>query len=210
MALTLYHSPDSRSSRIIWLLEELRLPYELRYTDIPRRRGTGAPDPTNPHPDRRVPALVHDETLVTEGAAICIYLSDLATTSDVAVRMGDPRWASYLTWVAFYAGEIEPAFTAKIAGQTEHDRWAAQAFERVIHRVVSTLEQGPYLLGDKFSPADILVSGPFEWYAQFVPANSVVAPWLERLLQRPAALRWFEKDDWPPPSKGLSALDRAP
>lgn len=74
--LKLFHNPDSRSSRFIWLLEELGIDYELNYTDIPRWSGKGAPDPANPHPDKRVPALLHDGQLVTESAAIALYLTD--------------------------------------------------------------------------------------------------------------------------------------
>ena len=67
---TLFHAPRSRSSRIIWLLEELGADYELRITDIPRQDGTGAADPANPHPDKKVPALVDDGVLITESIAI--------------------------------------------------------------------------------------------------------------------------------------------
>ena len=60
LMLSLFHAPDSRSSRFIWLLEELGVEHEIVYCDIPRRSGRGAPDPRNPHPEKRVPALVHD------------------------------------------------------------------------------------------------------------------------------------------------------
>lgn len=58
--LTLIHAPLSRSSRIIWLLEELGAEYEIRYVDIRRWDGSGGPDENNPHPHKQVPALLHD------------------------------------------------------------------------------------------------------------------------------------------------------
>jgi glutathione S-transferase len=75
--ITLYHAPQSRSSRMIWLLEELGQPYEIRPVSIFRpMTGAGSPDPTNPHPDKRVPALEHDGSLVAESVAIVLYLTD--------------------------------------------------------------------------------------------------------------------------------------
>ena len=82
--LSLYHSPDSRSSRFIWLLEELGADYQLVYCSIMRGTGVGERDPANPHPDKRVPALVHDGALVTESAAIALYLTDLMPDMDLA------------------------------------------------------------------------------------------------------------------------------
>ena len=82
--LTLYHAPQSRSSRILWLLEELGADYELVITDIPRQDGSGAADPRNPHPDKKVPALVHDGALITESIAIVQYLADLYPKAGLA------------------------------------------------------------------------------------------------------------------------------
>ena len=87
--LKLFHNPDSRSSRFIWLLEELALDYELIYVEIPRR-GTGSPDPANPHPDKRVPALTHDGHLITESAAIALYLTDAFPKAGLGPPVGDP------------------------------------------------------------------------------------------------------------------------
>lgn len=75
--LTLIHAPLSRSSRIIWLLEELGAEYEIRYVDIRRWDGSGGPDENNPHPHKQVPALLHDGTLIWESVAVVQYLTDL-------------------------------------------------------------------------------------------------------------------------------------
>ena len=73
--LTLFHSPQSRSTRFLWLLEELGAEYEVEYVTIPRMDGSGAPDPKNPHPEKKVPALLHDGHLVTESVAVALYLA---------------------------------------------------------------------------------------------------------------------------------------
>ena len=88
--LTLFHAPRSRSTRIVWLLEELGSPYELRYVTIRYMDNSGAgPDPANPHPDKKVPALLHDGVLVTESAAVATYLGDLMTAAGLAPHLGD-------------------------------------------------------------------------------------------------------------------------
>ncbi|MBD2383799.1 glutathione S-transferase, partial [Trichormus variabilis FACHB-319] len=75
--LTLFHAAQSRSGRIVWLLEELRAPCAIEHVDIYRSlTGTGRSDPANLHPDGKVPALMHDGALITESAAIALYLTD--------------------------------------------------------------------------------------------------------------------------------------
>ena len=194
--LKLYHNPDSRSSRFIWLLEELGLPYELTYVDIPRWSGTGAPDPTNPHPDKRVPALVHGGQLVTESAAIALYLTDAFPEAGLGAAVGDPRRGAYVTWLAFYAGEMEPAFGMYRRGWLDKDPRQALAkdYARVHDRVLSALAKGPYVLGDHFTAADILVASPYQWVRAFGPPSSLIDAWLARLAERPAALRAAARD----------------
>ena len=110
--LVLHHAPRSRSSRIIWLLEELGAPYEIALTDIPRMDGPGAPDPKNPHPDKKVPALVDDGALVTESAAIVLYLTDKFPAAGLGPVVGDPLRGAYLAWLALLrsirSGKLPP------------------------------------------------------------------------------------------------------
>ena len=89
--LTLFHAPWSRSSRLVWLLEEIGAGYEICYCDIPRMDGSGARDPRNPHPDGKVPALLHDDVLVTESAAVALYLTDLFPEAGLGAHRSDRR-----------------------------------------------------------------------------------------------------------------------
>ncbi len=196
--LKLYHFPGSRSSRIIWLLEELGAPYEIIYTNILRRSGRGAPDPVNPHPDKRVPALLHNGALITESSAVTLYLTDLFPDKNLAPAIKDPARGEYLTWLAFYAGEIEPAFAAKEAGRTDNDPHAAKAWDRVLARVVNQLRAGKYLMGEQFSAVDVLVSANFRWWSELLPADSPeINEWLQRVDSRPAAIAALAKDAEP-------------
>jgi glutathione S-transferase len=191
--VTLFHSPDSRSTRFVWLLEELGVGYEIAYCSIPRRDGTGALDPRNPHPDKRVPALLHDDVLVTEQAAIALYLTDLYAGAGLGAPIGSPGRGAYLTWLAFYAGEIDVAYNLR-SFAPNLDAITLANHRRVTARVASALSYGPYLMGERFSAADILVSGPFEWDLGLQGDNSTIRDWIARLAARPAAQRMLERD----------------
>jgi glutathione S-transferase len=194
--LTLFHAPRSRSSRIIWLLEELGARYEVRYVDIPRMDGSGKPDPSNPHPDKKVPALLHDGVLVTESAAICLYLTDLHPDAGMGPAVGDPNRGPYLSWLAYYAGVIEPVATVEFAGLGSNEIFARtfRGRKEMGRRVTDALEKQPFLLGESFSAADVLVGSLGQWARDMLPAGEPVDAYLARLNARPALARAFEKD----------------
>jgi glutathione S-transferase len=194
--LTLHHAPQSRSSRILWLLEELSAPYEIRLTDIPRPDGSGAADPDNPHPDKKVPALVDDGTLVTESAAIILYLTDKFPSAGIGPVTGDPLRGAYLTWLAYYAGVIEPVVTLEFA-QLANNPILERTFRgraEIDARILSALRAGPYVLGDRFSGADILVTSVGQFARRMLPADPIVDEYLARTSARPALARARAKD----------------
>ena len=194
--LTLHHAPRSRSSRIVWLLEELGADYVLKITDIPRMDGSGAPDPTNPHPDGKVPALVDDGVLITESIAIVQYLTDKFPAAGIGPKIGDGKRGPYLTWLAYYAGVIEPVVNLEFAGlgdsavmqRTFRDRAAMN------RRVLEALDPGPYILGEQFSGADILIASMGQFVRTMLPAGPVVDAYLGRCNARPALARALAKD----------------
>jgi len=194
--LTLYHAPQSRSSRIVWLLEELGADYQLAITDIPRMDGSGAADPANPHPDKKVPALVDDGVLITESIAIIQYLTEKFPAADLGPQSGDAARGPYLSWLAYYAGVMEPIVTLAFAGlgdnatlqRTFRDRGAMD------RRILATLDHHPYILGERFSGADILVASMGHFARDMLPAGAVVDAYLERCNQRPALARAAAKD----------------
>jgi glutathione S-transferase len=195
--LTLYHAPRSRSSRILWLLEELGEPYSVEYMDVRRADGSGARDPRNPHPDKKVPALRHDGRLVTESAAICLYVSDAFPRAKLGPAVGDPRRADYLTWLFYYPGVIEPVVAAKVQGATEREPAQKEAYDAFESRIRAALERAPYLLGDAFSTADILLASVFQWGPHLMPKGEPFDGYLGRLSARPALERALAKDAAP-------------
>ena len=194
--LTLYHAPQSRSSRIIWLLEELGADYTLTITDIPRLDGSGAADPANPHPDKKVPALVDDGALVTESSAIVLYLTDKFPAADLGPRPGDPKRGPYLSWLAYYSGVIEPVVVLANAGLGDNPALQRTFRDRAAldRRILAALDPGPYVLGEKFSGADILVASLGHFMRAMLPANAAVDAYLARCNARPALARALAKD----------------
>ncbi|MFA4894312.1 glutathione S-transferase family protein [Brevundimonas sp.] len=193
--LTLFHAPQSRSGRIVWLLEEIGADYDIRYVDIFRSMTlTGARDPANAHPDGKVPALLHDEALVTESAAIALYLTDLHPDAGLGAAVGAPGRAAYLTWLAWTAGEMEPAFWSKISGATEADPNAKARYDAAIARLLTALATGPYLMGERFTAVDVMIASALAWGREFVPDSALIDAYLERVLNRPANARAMAKD----------------
>lgn len=193
--LTLFHAPQSRSGRIVWLMEEIGAPFEIEYVDIFRAMsGTGARDRANLHPDGKVPALLHDGALVTESAAIALYLTDLFPDAGLGAPVGSPERAAYVTWLAWTAGEMEPAYWGKISGQTEGDPLAAKRYDAVNARILGALEHGPYLMGHRFTAVDVMVGSAMAWGREYGPASERLDAWLTRIGARTANLRATSKD----------------
>ncbi len=193
--LKLYHSPQTRSSRMVWLLEEIGVPYEIAYLDI--RAEGGAPESYRAiHPLKKVPALDHDGEIVTESAAICLYLSDAFPAAGLGPRAGEAGRGAYLSWLAYYAGVIEPALMVKAVGATGFSPLSAAWGDPdlMIKRLEDTLAAGPYVLGERFTTVDVLVGSTFQWAGRLLPKTDAVEAYKARLMSRPAFLRSLERD----------------
>ncbi|MBU1325064.1 MAG: glutathione S-transferase family protein [Alphaproteobacteria bacterium] len=193
--LTLFHASQSRSGRIVWLLEELRATYAIEHVDIFRATtGTGRADPANLHPDGKVPALMHDGALITESAAIALYLTDLFPAADLGAPVGSPERGAYLTWLAWTAGEMEPAYWGRIEGRTGTDPAARRRYDRVNARILGALRHGPYLMGHRFTAVDVMVGAALAWGLEHAPKDSLLDAYVARVAARPANARAGAKD----------------
>jgi len=192
--LTLFHAPRSRSTRFLWLLEELEAEYEVKTVDIYRSFGnTGARDPANPHPHGQVPALLDDGVLITESAAIALYLTDKFPTAGIGPVVGAPLRGPYLSWLAYYAGVLEPS-VVNLWKQRQDDE-DKKTYQLLDDRLRTTLEKMPWLLGDNFSAADIMFVSLLQFARQMLPPHAVYDDWLARANARPALARALAKDD---------------
>lgn len=192
--LTLFHAPRSRSTRFLWLLEELGADYEIKTVDIYRSFGnTGARDPANPHPHGQVPALMDDGVLITESAAIALYLTDKYPAAGIGPTVGDPLRGPYLSWLAYYAGVLEPS-VVNLWKQRQDDE-DKKTYQILDDRLRTTLEKTPWLLGDAFSAADIMFVSLLQFARQMLPPHAIYDDWLARANARPALARALAKDD---------------
>lgn len=186
--LTLFHSPFSRSTRVVALLHELGAldAVRIEIVTIERLDGSGDPDARNPHPERKVPYLVHDGVPVWGSSAIMLHLAELFPKPGFTVPPGDPRRGAYLSWFAWYAGVMEPVMTIEAAG-VSHPALAAtfRGGAEMRARLAAALDGRPYLLGADFTLADLLLHSPFAFFGK--PGVPAIDAWVDRCRARPGA-----------------------
>jgi glutathione S-transferase len=195
--LTLIHSPQSRSSACVTLLEEmdLREKVALKLVSIPRLDGSGGRDGANPHPEGKVPALIHDGHVITERGAIMVHLTTLFPEAGLAPKVGSPLWGDYLSWMSWYQGVLEPVLILDFCKITHPSLTAT--FRSPIEataRIRAALEKGPWLLGEHFSAADLLVHSPYAWFKDATPDDPLIKDWVARCMARPARLKVLAED----------------
>jgi glutathione S-transferase len=195
--ITLYHSPNTRSSSTLLLLEELGAPYELKLLNL--KAGEQRQEPYLAiNPMGKVPAIEHNGAIVTEQVAILIYLADLFTEAGLAPALADPLRGPYLRWLVFYAACFEPAIVDR-AAQREPGRAATIPygdFDTMLSTVTGQLAKGPWLLGERFTAADVIWGSGLWWTTMWklVPELPEIKAYLERFMARPAFSRARAKD----------------
>jgi glutathione S-transferase len=187
--ITLYHSPQTRSGSIVWLLEELEVPYTTKIVDFRHADGTGARDPSNPHPHGKVPALVDGTEFVFETSAIALYLTDKYRTKKLGPAVGDPNRGEYLSWLAYRPGVMEPALLSR-RFEIKHVYgamgWApADEVEEVLNKHLASRQ---YFLGAAFSALDVLLGGGLHFMimAKMIKPTPVLTAYSARIIERPA------------------------
>lgn len=190
--LTFFHSPNSRSTAVLTLIEEMGIADQitLKLVTIPRIDGSGARDPANPHPEGKVPALDHDGRLITERGAIMAHLCGLFPDSGLSPKPFTPDWGAFLGWMAWYQGVLEPVMIHEFAGLSHPVLQATfRDHATAVQRLRKALERGPWLMGETFSAADILVHSPYAWFGDRTPDDPLIQDWVARCMARPARLK---------------------
>lgn len=195
--ITLFHRPKTRSTRFIFLLEELEAPYQIQLVTTRGRDDTGASDPENPHPHGKVPAISDDGTVVFESPAIALYLTDRFPKSQLGPLVGQRERGAYLSWLSYYTGVLEPALMSKFMN-VEAPRatagWVPVA--ESIAAIINVLTAGPYMLGERFSSLDVLYGTTFAMFAQspVMPKSTLLDEYVKRTVSRPAFARAQSRD----------------
>ena len=195
--LTLYHAPYSRASRIVTLIDELGIKDRINIVPvtIQRQDGTGAPDAGNPHPEGKVPLLVHDGVMIRESGAIIQYLTDIFPDAGLGRPVGHPQRGDYIGWLFWYGAVMEPVLIFDVL-KIDHPGLPRtfRGHAEVIARLHTALAKGPYLLGDAYSAVDLLVQSPYAWFTQMLPDDPVIQAWVARCAARPSVARTFASD----------------
>lgn len=191
--LTLFHAAPSRSSIVRWMLEELGEPYDVRILNLLKGEQR-EPDYLAINPMGKVPALMHGEAVITEAPAICTYLADAFPQAKLNIPVGDDRRGPYLKWLFFAPACIEPAITDRAYPRKEEPHRGTLGygdFDLVMDVTAKGLEPGPYLMGEQFTAADVVVGSTLRWGLMFklLPERPEFVAYVRRLEQRPALQR---------------------
>ncbi|QRP63949.1 glutathione S-transferase family protein [Rhodanobacter sp. FDAARGOS 1247] len=190
--VSFFHSPQSRSAGTRALLEELAADYELHVLSL-KAGEQRQPAYLAINPMGKVPAIHHDGALVTEQPAVFIYLTDLYAEAGLAPPIGDPLRGPYLRWLVFYGSCFEPAVTDRSLQRepASTSTCGYGDYDTMLKTVVDQLEKGPYLLGERFSAADVLWGTALNWTTLFklVPELPVIRAYIGRVLARPGVQR---------------------
>jgi glutathione S-transferase len=197
MTITLYHAPNSRSFGSLLLLEELGVPYTLHLLNL-KAGEQRRPEYLQINPMGKVPALRDGDSLITEQVAIFIHLADRFPELGLAPAAGEPQRGPYLRWLVYYAACFEPAVVDR-ALKREPGPKAMQPygdFETMLDTIANQIGSGPYLLGERFSAADILWATGLTWTRAFnlVPDMPGFQDYIARSAARPATARAKVKD----------------
>lgn len=180
------------------MLEEIARPYTVTLHEIRRSDGSGKPDEAyraiNPH--AKVPALVHDDHVVLESAAICMYLADRFPDAELAPDLASAERAAYLSWMFYLAADFEPALSAA-AHEWPHFAMAVAEPGEVMDRVRRHVESHEWVVGTRFGAADLMLASGLQWGVKVMStmqSSPAIEAYLQRCGQRPAFARALQKD----------------
>lgn len=191
MSVVLYHHPFSRAAGTLWMLEEVGVAYDLRFVDI-LAGGQKAPEVLALNPMGKLPILTDGEIVVTESAAIGLYLADRYAPGRLAPRLDDPARGTYYRWSCFAPSVIEPGVMAKMSDWNVREGQAGWGnYEAMLQAMDTAIADREFILGDVFSMADIIFGGTVRYLlgvGALEPRPTLTA-YAERLAARPALQR---------------------
>jgi glutathione S-transferase len=191
MSIVLYHHPFSRAAVAVWMLEEIGAPYEIRNVNM-MAGAQKAPEIVGLNPMGKLPILTDGEVVVTESAAIGLYLADRYAYGRLAPRVDEPARGAYLRWSLFAPSVIEPGTMAKASGWPFKEGQAGWgSHDAMISAMESAISNGPFILGDPFSMADVIFGGTLRFMLAFkmLEPRAAFTAYAERLGARPALQR---------------------
>jgi glutathione S-transferase len=195
--VVLHHAPQTRSFGTLALLEELGAHYELHALNM-KAGEQRQPAYLAINPMGKVPAISHLGQVVTEQGAVYLYLADLYADKGLTPQIGDPLRGPFLRWLAFYGSSFEPAVVDKSQKREPAPPGMCPYgdFDTMLQTLTDQLAKGPYLLGERFTAADVLWGAALRWITMFglVEATPLIKAYVARVCDRPSFARASEID----------------
>jgi len=189
--MKLYFHPKSRAQIVKWMLDECGVPYEIVPVDFQKREHK-TPQFLEINPAGKLPALVDGDARVFESAAICIYLGDKFPDARLAPGIASPERGRYLSLMVYATSQLEPSMGDALLGAppaTAQRGWTD--FETAKDVVERELGDGPYLFGDWFTAADVMIGSMFIYLRMWGSplGRPALEAYADRLLARPKAMK---------------------
>jgi glutathione S-transferase len=188
--MKLYYNPRSRAAIAKWMLDECGAAYEIVPIDFEKREHK-APEFLKINPAGKLPALVDGDSKIFENAAICLYLGDKFPEANLAPKIGAPERGRYLSLMVYSTSQLEPAMGDVVLGMQTPPQRGWTDLETAKDVIEGELGDGPYLFGDWFTAADVMIGSMFIWKRMLggSPERPKLEAYVDRLLKRPAAPR---------------------
>jgi glutathione S-transferase len=188
--MKLYYNPQSRAAIAKWMLDECGANYEIVPIDFTKGEHK-TPEFLKVNPAGKLPALVDGDAKIFEGAAICLYLAEKFPEAKLAPKIGAPERGRYLSLMVYSTSQLEPAMGDALLGVAHLAQRGWTDFETARNVIEGELGDGPYLFGDWFTAADVMIGSMFIWRRMFggQPDRPKLEAYVDRLLARPAAMK---------------------
>ncbi len=187
--MKLFWSPQTRSARALWMLEEAGIDYERELVDIQNPDRDNTAEFLAASPMGKVPALVDGDLGMAESAAICLYVADRYAPGTLAPAIDDARRGKFLYWLMYTPAVIEPAMSEKFNGvETNRYRSGWGDFELMIETLEQGIDGNSWILGETFTAADVMLGSSVVFMRMFnmLPDSATLGAYADRCLARPA------------------------
>jgi glutathione S-transferase len=187
--MKLYWCPKTRALRALWLLEEAAIPYERVLIDIRSDLAKSDAAFRRASPMGKVPALEDGAVHMWDSGAICAYVADQYPAQGLAPPVGSPLRGAYLQWLMYTNAIIEPAMAEKFAKLPSNPvSYGWGSFELMLSTLRRAVEAGPWVLGERFSAADVLLCMSCHFMGKFglLEGEPLLLAYAERGRARPA------------------------
>lgn len=188
--MKLYYNPRSRAAIAKWMLDECGVPYELAHIDLEKREQK-SPEFLAINPCGKLPALVDGPVQIFEAAAICLYLADKFPQTRLAPPQDAPERGRYLSLMVYSTSQLEPSMGDHLMHLETPPQRGWTVFDTARDVVEGELGDGPYLFGDRFTAAEVMIGSMFIWKRMWggPPDRPRLEAYVDRLLKRPAAMK---------------------